>query len=72
MLLANRTLIFLCASSVPLDDHGGLLTFLPLYLAPTGYSPFGSAPAWLRCRPPVSSLARSRVICPTEWAAVRS
>ena len=41
-LLANRTLIFLCASSVFRSmTHGGLLTFLPLYLATDmGYSPF--------------------------------
>ncbi len=33
-LLANRTLIFLCASSVFRSmTHGGLMTFLPLYLA---------------------------------------
>ena len=40
-LLANRTLIFLCASSVFRSmTHGGLLTFLPLYLATDmGYSP---------------------------------
>jgi FSR family fosmidomycin resistance protein-like MFS transporter len=42
VLLANRTLIFLCASSVFRSmTHGGLLTFLPLYLAADmGYSPF--------------------------------
>ncbi|MPZ41227.1 MAG: MFS transporter [Rhizobiales bacterium] len=40
-LLANRTLIFLCASSVFRSmTHGGLLTFLPIYLATDmGYSP---------------------------------
>jgi FSR family fosmidomycin resistance protein-like MFS transporter len=40
-LLANRTLIFLCSSSVFRSmTHGGLLTFLPLYLATDmGYSP---------------------------------
>jgi MFS transporter, FSR family, fosmidomycin resistance protein len=40
-LLGNRTLIFLCASSVFRSmTHGGLLTFLPLYLATDmGYSP---------------------------------
>ncbi len=40
-LLANRTLIFLCAGSVFRSmTHGGLLTFLPLYLATDmGYSP---------------------------------
>ncbi len=40
-LIANRTLIFLCASSVFRSmTHGGLLTFLPLYLATDmGYSP---------------------------------
>jgi MFS family permease len=40
-LLANRTLIFLCASSIFRSmTHGGLLTFLPLYLATDlGYSP---------------------------------
>src|SRR5262245_62107430 len=42
VLLANRTLIFLCAGSVFRSmTHGGLLTFLPLYLATDrGYSPF--------------------------------
>jgi FSR family fosmidomycin resistance protein-like MFS transporter len=41
-LLANRTLIFLCATSVFRSmTHGGLLTFLPIYLATDmGYSPF--------------------------------
>jgi MFS family permease len=41
-LLANRTLIFLCSSSIFRSmTHGGLLTFLPLYLATDmGYSPF--------------------------------
>jgi FSR family fosmidomycin resistance protein-like MFS transporter len=41
VLLANRTLIFLCASSVFRSmTHGGLMTFLPLYLATDmGYSP---------------------------------
>jgi MFS transporter, FSR family, fosmidomycin resistance protein len=41
VLLGNRTLIFLCASSVFRSmTHGGLLTFLPLYLATDmGYSP---------------------------------
>jgi sugar phosphate permease len=40
-LLANRTLIFLCGSSVFRSmTHGGLLAFLPLYLATElGYSP---------------------------------
>jgi MFS family permease len=40
-LLANRTLIFLCSSSVFRSmTHGGLMTFLPLYLATDmGYSP---------------------------------
>jgi len=40
-LLANRTLIFLCAGSVFRSmTHGGLMTFLPLYLATDmGYSP---------------------------------
>jgi FSR family fosmidomycin resistance protein-like MFS transporter len=42
VLLANRTLIFLCAGSVFRSmTHGGLLTFLPIYLATDmGYSPF--------------------------------
>ena len=42
LLLANRTLIFLCASSVFRSmTHGGLMTFLPIYLArELGYSPF--------------------------------
>jgi FSR family fosmidomycin resistance protein-like MFS transporter len=41
-LLANRTLIFLCATSVFRSmTYGGLLTFLPIYLArDMGYSPF--------------------------------
>jgi MFS transporter, FSR family, fosmidomycin resistance protein len=41
-LLANRTLIFLCAGSVFRSmTHGGLMTFLPLYLATDmGYAPF--------------------------------
>jgi MFS family permease len=41
-LLANRTLIFLCASSVFRSmTHGGLMTFLPIYLArDMGYSSF--------------------------------
>jgi MFS family permease len=41
-LLANRTLIFLCSSSVFRSmTHGGLMTFLPLYLATDlGYAPF--------------------------------
>jgi FSR family fosmidomycin resistance protein-like MFS transporter len=51
-LLANRTLIFLCASSVFRSmTHGGLLTFLPLYLATDmGYSPIwiGAAMAALQ------------------------
>jgi MFS family permease len=40
-LLANRTLIFLCATSVFRSmTHGGLMTFLPIYLATEmGYSP---------------------------------
>jgi MFS family permease len=43
-LLANRTLIFLCASSVFRSmTHGGLLTFLPLYLA----TDMGFAPIWI-------------------------
>jgi sugar phosphate permease len=42
VLLGNRTLIFLCATSVFRSmTHGGLLTFLPIYLATDmGYSPF--------------------------------
>jgi len=42
VLLGNRTLIFLCAGSVFRSmTHGGLLTFLPLYLlTDLGYSPF--------------------------------
>jgi MFS family permease len=42
VLLANRTLIFLCAGSVFRSmTHGGLLTFLPIYLAKDmGLSPF--------------------------------
>ena len=42
LLLGNRTLIFLCASSVFRSmTHGGLMTFLPIYLArELGYSPF--------------------------------
>jgi len=51
-LLANRTLIFLCAGSVFRSmTHGGLLTFLPLYLATDmGYSPIwiGAAMAALQ------------------------
>jgi MFS transporter, FSR family, fosmidomycin resistance protein len=41
-LLGNRTLIFLCATSVFRSmTHGGLMMFLPLYLAADmGYSPF--------------------------------
>src|SRR5262245_9730114 len=41
VLLGNRTLIFLCAGSVFRSmTHGGLLTFLPLYLlTDLGYSP---------------------------------
>ncbi len=41
-LLTNRVLIFLCASSVFRSmTHGGLMTFLPLYLArEMDYSPF--------------------------------
>ncbi|MCC6888454.1 MAG: MFS transporter [Hyphomicrobiales bacterium] len=41
-LLANRTLIFLSATSVFRSiTHGGLMTFLPLYLATDlGYAPF--------------------------------
>ena len=43
-LLANRTLIFLCASSVFRSmTHGGLMTFLPLYLA----SEIGYSPLWI-------------------------
>jgi sugar phosphate permease len=40
-LLANRTLIYLCASSIFRSmTHGGLMTFLPIYLArELGYSP---------------------------------
>jgi FSR family fosmidomycin resistance protein-like MFS transporter len=40
-LLSNRTLIFLCASSVFRSmTYGGLMTFLPIYLATDmGYSP---------------------------------
>ena len=42
VVLVNRTLIFLCAGSIFRSmTHGGLLTFLPLYLAKDmGYSPF--------------------------------
>jgi MFS family permease len=42
VLLRNRTLIFLCAGSVFRSmTYGGLLTFLPLYLAKDlGFSPF--------------------------------
>jgi len=43
-LLANRTLVFLCSSSVFRSmTHGGLLTFLPLYLA----TDMGYAPLWI-------------------------
>jgi len=42
LLLGNRTLLFICASSVFRSmTYGGLLTFLPLYLArELNYSPF--------------------------------
>jgi MFS family permease len=44
VLLANRTLIFLCWSSVFRSmTHGGLLTFLPLYLA----ADMGLSPIWI-------------------------
>lgn len=52
VLLSNRTLIFLSASSVFRSmTHGGLLTFLPIYLATDmGYSPvwIGAAMAALQ------------------------
>src|SRR5262249_3692836 len=51
-LLQNRVLIFLCASSVFRSmTHGGLMTFLPIYLArELGYSTFmiGAAMAALQ------------------------
>jgi MFS family permease len=51
-LLANRTLVFICASSVFRSmTHGGLMTFLPIYLArELEYSPIwiGAAMAALQ------------------------
>jgi len=52
LLLGNRTLVFICASSVFRSmTHGGLMTFLPIYLArELNYSPLliGAAMAALQ------------------------
>ena len=73
-LLANRTLIFLCASSVFRSmTHGGLLTFLPLYLATDmGYSPIWIGACMAALQTAGFIAARSPATCPTRWAAARS